>query len=43
MFCSRQSNNSMNKLQEQALKIINDGQKNNFQDLVSKYEEYTVA
>ena len=38
----RQSNNSKNKLKERALRIRNDGQKSNFQDLNSKYKEYTI-
>ena len=42
MFCSRQSINSRNKLQERALRITNDDQKENFQDLTSKYKEYVI-
>ena len=42
MFCSRQVNNWINKLQERALKITNDNQKSDFQDLISKYKEYTI-
>ena len=42
MFYSRQSNNSKNKLQERALKIISDEQESNFQDLMYKYKEYTI-
>ena len=40
MFCSKQSHNLINKLQERALRILNYDQKSNFQDLISKYEEY---
>ena len=42
MFCSRQSNNLIKKLQERALKTINDDQKSNFQDWISKYKEHTI-
>ena len=42
MFCSRQSNNLINKLQVRALRIISDDQKSNFQDLMSKCKEYTI-
>lgn len=42
MFCSKQSNNSISKLQERSLWIINDDQKNNSHDLISEYEEYNI-
>ena len=42
MFCSRQSTHSIRKLEERALRIINDVPKKNFQDLISRYKEYTI-
>ena len=42
MFCSRESNNLIKKLQERALRITNDDQKSNFQDLISKYKECAI-
>ena len=41
MFCC-QSNNSIKKIQERALRIINDDPKSGFQDFISKHKEYTI-
>ena len=42
MFCSRKSNNMMNKVQERALKLTYKGNENNFQILLNKKKETSV-
>lgn len=41
LFCSKLSINSINKLQERVLRI-NDDQQSNFQDVLSKYDEFII-
>ena len=42
MLYPRQSNSSINKLQERALRITKDDQQSNFQDLISKCKELPI-
>ena len=41
LFCSKLPINSINKLQERVLRI-NDDQQSNFQDVLSKYDEFII-
>ena len=42
MFCSRKSNNMVNKVQERALRLIYKDNENNFQTLLNEYNETPV-